>query len=80
MEADKRQLPSETSATTKVIQPLSVKAYISTSHLPRQNKTKKTQQNTLFVDLETVHNANNKRNGQIIASPFNGVGSHGEKF
>lgn len=36
MVEDKRQLPSEMSATTKVIQPLSVAAYIFTSHLHHQ--------------------------------------------
>lgn len=48
MEADKRQLPSEMSATTKVIQPLSVKAYILTSNLPRQKKKNKTKKQSII--------------------------------
>lgn len=54
MEADKQQLPSETSAT-KVILPLSEKAYILTSQLPCSEKSK-----ALFVAWEMTHNTNRK--------------------
>lgn len=36
MAADKRQLPSEMSVTTKAIQPLLAEAYILSSHLHQQ--------------------------------------------
>lgn len=38
MVADKQHLPSEMSATTEVIQPLSVMAHIFASHCHHQNK------------------------------------------